>query len=737
MGMHNYFKHNLTAMLFLFLMHAGLFLSVSYSATSDTFVLENNYVRFEFEKERLGLVAMIDKSTGTNHFQARVQKPLLWEIALRQGIQEEKISNASRPRLDPPPECTAAKIENLNDGTQRAILEWKNIDWWREKKALDIHVTIDLPKDCGIAQWHINIANRSELWGVWTVKFPYVKGFLKAGVYDVAKPFDNTGLLYKRCDELVKGSYPGGQWGMEFISMNQGTNGIYWAALDAWSQLKDFSVLPGVESFFLNYTEDMGVPGAGYPDFYPLAFGIYRGSWLEASKIYRSWALKQVWTEKGPMAQRQSTPDIMKNVALWIRPDWSFGVKDGAPQEMNKPLLDALNFTGVPVGIHWYNWHHMPFDTEYPHFFPPKPGFRERVRELVDHGVLVMPYINGMITNYDIPDIREFLPFAVRDEAGGLTMSTWGFTSGRTIFMCPYNDFWQDKIVTLVDSLTGYYGVNGVYIDMIGAAAPRLCFNKSHGHPLGGGRWWINGYRAMLEKVQKVAHSNGRNAVISTENTAEPWMNGLDAFLAWKKPDEREIPMLQAVYSGYTYYFTAASWIDNGARAYIMGQGRATIWGLEPGRENFNLFTHGHEEQAQFFKRIGEYRVAARKYLSFGELLGPLESITPLETITELWPTHNGEPKNATLPCAMGALWKAMDGDLGIFLVNFNNEPQEFSYKIDPAHYGLKLSNGQEYAISQILPGTEKVLGVSYPGPIQRTETIPPQDFMFVEIGIK
>lgn len=145
-----------------------------HAAQADDFILENDYVRFEFEEKHMGLKAMIDKATGTNHFRVIDDEHFLWEIVLRHGTHEATIANNSQSaRYDPPPECTSARIEVLSDGTQRAIMDWIGIDWWREEKALNITVTVDLPGHKGIAEWRINVDNNSDIWGLWEVRFPY------------------------------------------------------------------------------------------------------------------------------------------------------------------------------------------------------------------------------------------------------------------------------------------------------------------------------------------------------------------------------------------------------------------------------------------------------------------------------------------------------------------------------------------------------------------------------------
>ena len=92
----------------------------------------------------------------------------------------------------------------------------------------------------------------------------------------------------------------------------------------------------------------------------------------------------------------------------------------------------------------------MKFDNEYPHFLPPKPGFAERVKDLVSQGVLVMPYINGSSADLNIPDFDKFGPHAIVDEAGGYRMHFYGETSGRLLSMCPTQEYWQNTISSLV-----------------------------------------------------------------------------------------------------------------------------------------------------------------------------------------------------------------------------------------------------------------------------------------------
>ena len=104
--------------------------------------------------------------------------------------------------------------------------------------------------------------------------------------------------------------------------------------------------------------------------------------------------------------------------------------------------------------------------------------------------------------------------------------------------------------------------------------------------------------------------------------------------------------------------------------------------------------------------------------------------------ITEHWPTHDGTPRDATLPAAMGAVWKSEDNHIGVVLTNFLDEPFEYTYRIIPEKYGVSPEKRQQYEISSISPEKTKVIGYHYNGPIIRTEKLGPREIKVVDIGI-
>lgn len=690
---------------------------------SSGVVLANEHVRFEFEPGGMGLAAMVDLSSGTNHIRPALGERLLWEVAFARGTQIRKITNNYKP-------CTHARVEELPGGARRAVLEWNDLRWWLEDRAVTIRVTVELPADSGVARWRIFVENRSDYWGLWTVTFPLVNGFPASGEYDIARPtFGSGGHLLKAWTAKVEERYPSGNWPMQFMSFNRGSDAVYLGSMDPDARAKDFAVEPGERASMVHYAENMGVAGSDYPDYYPVAFGVYQGGWLEAAQYYRPWALEQKWARAGRLSARSGVPEIVKNAGLWVRDGWVWNKAEGTPREMNAPLVEAKRAMGVPVGLHWYDWHHAPFDNLYPHFLPAKAGFVERVKELVGLGFLVMPYINGTSADMNIPDFARFAPHAIVDEAGGFRMHRYSESAGRLLSMCPSSGVWQDAITKLVDELAGEHGVNGVYVDQISAMRHELCFNKAHGHPLGGGRYWADGNRDLMRKLKNVAQRGGRRLTITSEGADEIFFDLLDANLTWAEPTDREIPLMQAVYSGYTLFFGSPCDYSKSETFFNYAQGQALIDGRQNGWMDLGLFKPEHARNAEYFRQCGRYRIAAGKFLTYGRLLGPMASADPVPVFTEEgfgWQTkHKG-----TAPLAEARLWQSEDGHLGIVMANYADREIAFSYAVDPGRYGLK---GDRFRLTEITPEGVLPMG-SAARTVRRTERLAARKIKVIEI---
>jgi len=636
------------------------------AASAGGLRLDSGALSLEFASEAAGMGIVRVASHGQPMAVSVDPKPLLWRIELRSqdaSLKPIVLDN----RVVAKKSATASK-EGL-------ALRWDEMALPGEPVIMAVEVRIVRKGDA--TEWTIEVECCSKRYGVWDVFFPVVPGIGAGEAPDVAVPRSNWGMLYRACKARQAGSYPSHNWPMQFVCVNRGHSGLYLACHDPQAWPKRFSLTPKGEFHFQVHAPDQGVAGNAYRPRWPIVVAACRGDWWQGAKLYRRWAIAEApWTQKGPLAKRSDVPKALTGLGLWM-------LGGGHAKDVVPKMLEAAKLFDVPVGIHWYNWHEIPFDTYYPNYFPTKPGFAEGVKELVGKGIVVMPYINGRLWDSGNKNFKEALPFACKTPDGKPYIERYGSKRPLAV-MCPYTPFWQKKVQGICRLLMTGCGVNAIYIDQIGAAAPRLCYDKSHGHPIGGGSHWVDGYRAMLEPIKRIAHSDGRDVILTTENNAEPYMDNVDAFLVWNPRFDNEIPMVSAVYSGYTIYFSSPCAVSDELRAFCGSQGRDWLWGCQLGWMGFELLAPANRAKAEYLRDLAKQRLAAAKFMVFGELLGEVKPLNELPTIEMTWKRGWGKKgaHKAVLPAAMATLWRAGDGQLAVAMTNWDDAEHLFRYRI-------------------------------------------------------
>ena len=99
------------------------------------------------------------------------------------------------------------------------------------------------------------------------------------------------------------------------------------------------------------------------------------------------------------------------------------------------------------------------------------------------------------------------VPAAVKNVDGTRYIDKYG--GHRLSVMCPTTKLWQKKLDDLCDTMENEIGVNALYLDQISASMPAPCFDRTHGHPLGGGSHWTEGYRELMKTIREKAVKRG------------------------------------------------------------------------------------------------------------------------------------------------------------------------------------------------------------------------------------
>lgn len=599
----------------------------------------------------------------------------LWTLQFR-----EKASGAMFT-LSP---SVVPKIENRRTGM---TIAWKGCSLPSEPDCVDVTVTEIHEPGSSLSRWRIAVKNRSNRYGLWEVEFPRVEGLrCDADTRLVVSRKWGTEQNNPAVGRGYTGVYPSASATMQFLSYSRQGTGLYLAAHDPEARIKRFSLIPygaGCCAFTLtSYPDDMGIPALDYQMPFDVVIATHTGGWFEAAKIYRAWAVQEApWCSGGPVHARKDIPQWFKECALGFRPG-------GAPEQVIKTLRTLHQAFGLPAVVHWYGWHQIPFDNDYPEYFPVKDGFADAVSEARKLGLRVMPYVNGRLWDSDTESWKaeHAVNAAAINEGGEPYFEHWSRQNHGV--MCPVTDLWQSKMREIGEQLSKSYGCSGVYLDQIGAAVGRLCFASKHGHANGGAASWVKGEVQLLSGIRQASRTTDPDFIMTTEDNAECYIGQLDGCLMCNAEGPGMVPLYAAVYGGYTLTFGRAGQLNN-PDAFAMQHGQAFVFGSMMGRINGDAITlPEHAAKLAFLKHLAQLHLRFYEFLALGEMTTMPELRGDIPDIGTQFASKSRE--YVQMSVIQPAMWKAPDGRLGVFLVNIGHDPVSFDMVFDGAQYGLR-----------------------------------------------
>lgn len=536
------------------------------------------------------------------------------------------------------------------------------------------------------SSWIISMTDLAKGWSVRECSFPQIAvGPIGASAEDdyLLWP-QGSGILRRaplRGSVEYDGMYPDGWCTFQMMAYYDADCGVYFGCHDPLASTKHVTTRRTADGnaqllAFRWYAPDMGQPDNGFTASAPTVMRTYRGDWFDATQIYRAWAEKEArWWPRETAWNRPDTPQWMREVCVWA-------CTGGAASECVQKVKDFAKFMGAPTAFHWYSWHEIPFDVKYPHYFPTKPGMAEGVKELQAAGVRVMPYINGRLWDTQLEDFQQTaIAAATKGEDGKPYIEEYG-SGAKLAPMCPTQKLWQDKVQEIVLRLVTEVGVDGVYIDQVGAAAPRLCMDKSHGHPLGGGHWWTEGgYWPLLTSLQAKLPPE---KMITTECNAESYARWFDAYLTWHWQSQDMVPAFSAIYAGRVQLFSR-SYGGNDQQAHCMKIGQQLVFGEQLGWLDPAAILP-HADTADFMRRAAQTRHALLDFLAWGRMARPpvVEGDIPEVTADWAW----GGKSMVTASALQKGAWWAQDGRLLLLFANTSEQPIKAAVVFDATAYG-------------------------------------------------
>ena len=361
-----------------------------------------------------------------------------------------------------------------------------------------------------------------------------------------------------------RGAYPSGGANIPLMGTYDSKSGIYFS--DGTGSLNPRSLL--IEPIHYATHSRLLFQNVWLPPFKSSGKQIARllhGDWFDAALAYR----EQVKRTSPERFNRPTVPTL-QNVGFWISEACS-------PKD---PCIDRIKAfqaeLKLPLIFHWYVWHQIPFDDEYPAFLPARQGFTLAVADLAAHNVSTMPYINANLWDSERSDFDP--ADAVMDRNGKLIT----FSKTKLAQICPSSTRFHSTIKNVVKTLSSDHHVAGIYLDQLSAVDPVVCHNPAHNHAYDTPTWWLD--RGHYLMVNAVEDAGSKDSFITSEWANEAFVGKMDGMLVNNYVPETPIPLFNAVYNEAVRTFGRFQWKGpDMVKAYRMKLGQTLVFGSQLG----------------------------------------------------------------------------------------------------------------------------------------------------------
>lgn len=633
------------------------------------------------------------------------------------GCWSVELTLAGKPRVILPREAGRVVAERVAKDQPGVRLVWSE---FAAVPGLRVEVTGELTAEAGVSRWQVAVGKPATL-ALTAVTFPRVRAGEKRGDESLAVAAWMGELIANpreslagptRAGQRLAWDYPG-RLSLQCVALTATEGpGLYLACDDAAAFRKTFVARTdgqgGLAFEIVHLPEDAARGLARYAPAYGARLGTLHGDWVTAAERYRGWAREQAWTRDARRA-RGATPSWVLDTALWV---WNRGRSEG----VLGPATVLGRELGLPVSVLWHWWHGCAYDVGFPEYLPPREGsesFRTALAAAQQQGVHALVYMNQRLWGLTTSSWREqgAERFAVKGVNGGFRREVYNtFTGQACVSMCMGTSFWRDTYAGLAERAVRELGVDGIYMDQ--ACSSLACFDPSHGHPLGGGTYWMQGFR-QLEGDIRDRTRDVRALALAGEGSGEAWLPHLDLMLSLQVSRERytapgegwePIPLFGAVYHAVALPFGSYSSLtappydelwpketapteplalldQKYARQFYFEQARAFVWGQQPMLANFRPeHLTARPNEIGYLLQLARLRQRALPWLRDGEFMrAPELRVGTVHSDMSRLSIYAGQRGGVTaftrdLPRAVAGAWRAPDGRRAIAIASIVDE---------------------------------------------------------------
>ena len=587
-----------------------------------------------------------------------------------------------------------------------------------EGETIFVRVTIRLSKGEALSYWKIKAELPPGL-SLESVTFPRISNLDNEGL-KVAWPTswgweaDMETLqrsIYAWNDELgkytecLRGQYPGSFMAMPFFAYYRNGHGTYFAAHDPEAYYKTMRTFAneGLGSGSTHCVHNLARRNIDKPTEwtlpYEMVLGVYDGDYYEGARIYREFVRTGTeWWERAGKAF-ENAPEIVKSVDLVTQPDHYF---DSMEVMVDRALKLKEYMDGQPHMLWWWHWNKgkknpatKPLHSwhYYPYMYPPVDGWKEGLGKLKENGLITLPYCDPFRV---VREKKTFGPegwFRVsskRENEKPFLRKAGSGPQDYYVRPCPGSRRLPGMIWKyMVEPMLEEYGSAGMYLDELGARYPWPCYDPSHDHPLGGGKWWAKG----IERLITYLRAKSPETVWMTENNPDCYMGLFDLHLVVSvRPEEHytskgvigDIPISAIVWSGRWYpvgkYQNDTQEADKFPRIFRFATAESLLGGAKFGGAHTGFLMRPESRKSlAWYRKLIRCRRNAHAWVQEGEFLGMVDAGGDNPIIrSEIYKgDRKGIISGMPSPAVIVSGWKAKDGSVGLVMANVSEDARQ------------------------------------------------------------
>ncbi len=457
-----------------------------------------------------------------------------------------------------------------------------------------------------------------------------------------------------------------------------------------------------------HYPEEVTTAGLGYSLPYQLQIQPFVGDWFDGARFYREFFLSLPSASKGPIADRSDfAHDLAETMHLTHIADLNSG--GNYPNALDlEASLEAWRdfFAPIQLSVHLRG---MGPGNPDPDVVDPAGVAALDIASKLE--IRSIPYTSSYAWLNTSLDDANFTRHnaSIKNYSGSAQQGMFS-----DIRMDPSVADWRDKFNLRTQTMLNK-GATDQYIDL--NINFHFCFDTSHGHPLGSGRHFMNGYRTQMIETRATGKASHPSFSMLPEHRSELtvdlfdfyrlpyWAGDGDSLFVGGTEKTLPAPLIATVMHDYIGLSGSAgresTYAQLGEETYRFVHAYSFVQGsgltMADVGQNLDDFDSDKAATFAFLRDLLYHRSVATDTLLYGEMLRPPDTGSTLRTIT----IHG---QGYSQPAILGSAFAADDGSVGFTLVNDASISEYGELRLHLADYGMKGLDQGTWAIYSTTP---------------------------------